>query len=480
MNKNKKRTFWIILILLLAAGGGAYAYFNYFAQPVQAAVTETPLQTAVARQGDLAIYASGAGTVVASTEMGVGFDESGTLTELLVTVGDEVEAGEVLARLQTNNSEEDIATAIADAELNVLLAQQALDDLVNADVSLSLAQAQLAVIEAQTALEEATSDRELMNYQRCLDSTLDDYEATYYDALDFYNQLAERYERDYASRPGTDPDKLQAKAQLEAAEEAVQAALINVNWCKNPYSEEEKAEGDAQVNLAQVELLAAQAEVESWQNYPDPIDVAVAEAQLSSAQAKLAEAQETQPVLELVAPISGTVLEINATVGEDVGTAAIVTIANLSEPMLQVYLDETDFDKAIVGYDAEVVFDAYPDDLFTGKVVQVNPSLSSTQGGSLVTLYVQLDPLTIDQPQRLPLGMSATVDVIAGSATNAVLVPVEALRDLGDGSYAVFVVENDQPVLRVVTIGINDLTYVEITSGLEAGEVVTTGIVETE
>jgi multidrug efflux pump subunit AcrA (membrane-fusion protein) len=72
------------------------------------------------------------------------------------------------------------------------------------------------------------------------------------------------------------------------------------------------------------------------------------------------------------------------------------------------------------------------------------------------------------------------VDIIAGRATGAVLVPVEAVRDLGDGTYAVFVLENDQPVMRVVTIGITDLTYVEITSGLSAGETVTTGIVETK
>ena len=148
--------------------------------------------------------------------------------------------------------------------------------------------------------------------------------------------------------------------------------------------------------------------------------------------------------------------------------------------MLQVYLDETDFDKAIVGYTAEVTFDAYPDELFTGQVVQVDPSLSSSMGASLVSLLVQLDPLTLAQPQRLPLGMSATVDIIAGRATDAVLVPVEAVRDLGDGTYAVFVVENEQPVLRVVTIGITDLTYIEITSGLSAGETVTTGIVETK
>jgi len=480
MTKNKKRAFWIILVLLLAGGGGAYVYFNYFAQPTQAATEEATVQTAVARLGDLSIYASGAGTVIASTERGVGFDENGTLSEFMVSVGDTVESGDVLARLQTNNTEESIASAIADAQLKVLQAQQTLDDLVNADVSLQLAQAQLAVIEAQTAIEEAADDRERMNYQRCLQSTLDNYESQYYQALDRYNNLLDYFEANYASRPSDDPARLAAEAQLHTAEEAVESALINVNWCRNPYSADEIAVADAQLTLTQAQLQAAQAEVATWQTYPDPIDVAVAEAQLTSALADLANAQATQLVIDLVAPISGTVLNINATVGEDVGTGSIITIADLTRPMLQVYLDETDFDKAVVGYEAEVTFDTYPDDLFTGQVTQVSPSLSSNMGAALVSLLVQLDPLSLDQPQRIPLGMSATVDIIAGRTTNAVLVPVEAVRDLGDGTYAVFVMENDQPIMRAVTIGITDLTYVEITSGLEAGETVTTGIVQTQ
>jgi multidrug efflux pump subunit AcrA (membrane-fusion protein) len=76
--------------------------------------------------------------------------------------------------------------------------------------------------------------------------------------------------------------------------------------------------------------------------------------------------------------------------------------------------------------------------------------------------------------------MNASVDVIAGSAENAVLVPVEALRELAPGSYAVFVVENGTPKLRTVTVGLQDVTFAQITSGLEAGEVVSTGIVETQ
>ena len=78
------------------------------------------------------------------------------------------------------------------------------------------------------------------------------------------------------------------------------------------------------------------------------------------------------------------------------------------------------------------------------------------------------------------MGVEAAVDVISGQATNAVLIPVEALHQLSDGSYTVFVMENNQPVLRSVEVGLQDGTYAEIKSGLKAGEVVTTGVVETK
>jgi multidrug efflux pump subunit AcrA (membrane-fusion protein) len=155
MAKNKKKTLWIILVLvlLLGGGGGAYAYYNHMTQPVQSATEDAGVQTAIARQGDLSIYASGAGTVIASSERGAGFDESGTLIELLVAVGDVVDEGQVLARLQTDHTAESIALEIANAELSLLQAQKTLDDLVNADISLQIAQSQVAVLEAQTALE---------------------------------------------------------------------------------------------------------------------------------------------------------------------------------------------------------------------------------------------------------------------------------------------------------------------------------------
>ena len=80
----------------------------------------------------------------------------------------------------------------------------------------------------------------------------------------------------------------------------------------------------------------------------------------------------------------------------------------------------------------------------------------------------------------MPIGLNAAVDVIGGRAEDVPLVPVEALRELDPGEYAVFVVEDGEPVFRLVEVGLMDFTFAEIKSGLEPGEIVSTGIVETE
>ncbi|MCJ7620676.1 MAG: hypothetical protein MUP64_10720, partial [Anaerolineae bacterium] len=79
----------------------------------------------------------------------------------------------------------------------------------------------------------------------------------------------------------------------------------------------------------------------------------------------------------------------------------------------------------------------------------------------------------------LPMGLNATVEVIAGSAENVLLVPVEALRELSAGEYAVFVMVDGKPQMRQVEVGLMDYSYAEIISGLEQGDQVSTGTVET-
>jgi multidrug efflux pump subunit AcrA (membrane-fusion protein) len=132
-----------------------------------------------------------------------------------------------------------------------------------------------------------------------------------------------------------------------------------------------------------------------------------------------------------------------------------------------------------VDYPAKVIFDILPDATFDGMVTQVDPGLYTESGTTAVRAIVQLTNID-DETFNLPLGTSAAVDIIGGEATDAILIPIEALHDAGNGQYAVFVMTDGAPRLQLVEIGIQDLTSVEITSGLNPGDVVTTGIAETQ
>ena len=133
-----------------------------------------------------------------------------------------------------------------------------------------------------------------------------------------------------------------------------------------------------------------------------------------------------------------------------------------------------------IGYEIEVVFDALPDDAYIGHIILVDPTLQTISNVNAVTVWAQLDPVSFAKPQDLPVGLTASVEIIGGRTTDAVLVPVEALRQISPGEYSVFVMENGEPKLRLVTVGLMDYTSAEIVNGLEAGEIVTTGIVETK
>ena len=142
-------------------------------------------------------------------------------------------------------------------------------------------------------------------------------------------------------------------------------------------------------------------------------------------------------------------------------------------------MDEFDLDSIVVGYEADVTFDAFADQVFKGTVTYVSPELVSSGNVKYVYGLVSLDMSSYAKPFNLPLGMNATVEVIGGRAEGVLLVPVEALKTIDEGQYGVFVMENGVPKLKVVEVGLMDFTSAEIKSGLNLGDEVTTGIVET-
>lgn len=454
-----------VFILLLSIGG--FAYYQAIYLPAQT-TDESDIQTTVVRQGDLIIYASGSGTLIALNEIELGFGTNGPIFDLNVQAGDEVQTGDILA---TQGDREQLeATAAAD-QLSVMSAKEALDELhENADVV--AAQAQLDLANAMDDLHSAEVTWSVQQEgNRASQASLNAAEAE----LELAEGALERAKQNL----NKDPDNAALQLNYANAQKKYNTALLNWNWYTGHPTEIQQAQLDAEVAMAEALVAQAERKWEEVKNGPDPNEVAMAELQLANAEAKFAVSQRNLEESIIVAPIDGTILSVTAKVGQDV-TGPFITMADLSQLYLEIFLDETDMGKIDLDYEVEVIFDALLDQVFTGHVVQVDPSMYQSGPISTVKGLVKLDESATATTDKLLLGMNAAVDVIAGRAEDVALIPVEALRELSTGEYAVFVMQDGELELRFVELGLTDLTFAEIKSGLEVGEIVTTGIVETQ
>lgn len=472
LSKLPKKAIWGIaaIFIVLVAGGAAYYYYQAIYLPSQV-FEESTLQTAVASRGDLTIYASGTGTLISASETNLAFKTEGQVTQLLVEVGSKVAAGDLLAQVDDT-----------DAQTAYVRANRTYLELTSPS---AIATAQQTIAEATTAREEARSTLAYLISPEALraEDKVAEKEAAVKEAQAVVDQS---------------PSDAEAKKTLEKAAkdlETAQAGLVEAQaHYQSYYIPKYFKDGVELAAPTEAEILAARAEVkiaeatlvESQYLYAALTGGEIPEnatgsglTELEQAELDLETAQADLEGTRLISPISGTIMSIDISVGDSVssGTTAI-TVADLSQPYLEVYLDESDWVNVKADYETEVIFDILPDTTFSGVVTQVDPGLYSENNTSVVRALVKLTAID-ESTFNLPLGTTASVDVIGGRATDAVLVPIEALHQAGD-KYAVFVMENGKPVLRMVEVGIQDVLYAEIISGVEQGDVVTTGITATK
>ena len=416
--KFSRKTIFITLFAALAL----IIAVVFFVRPTSSEAAEVPaLQTAKVRTGDLVVTASGAGTVVPASQLDLGFRTSGVLTELNVAVGESVQTAQVLARLEENIQ--------AESDFQALFTIQ------------GVAKAELALVSAKDALVVAESN---VSYLVGSDAW-------------YWQQQLERPE-------ATQAEKDLAQSKLEY--------FLSLRYI----DESDIALAQANLESARVALQDAQAALDIVKAGPDALNAPIAA--LGSEMAKLEQARLLVESTRLTAPFDGTVTSLNAVTGQTVGTTPIMTIATTEKLLVRFYLDETDLDKVKVGNRVTFMFDAYQNQPVDGEVVIVEPTLQVVDGTPVIVVWATLPTET---GFNLMSGMTVDVEVIAGESLKTLIIPVQALRELAPGSYAVFIVDaNGQLVMTPVTVGLRDFANAEILSGVKAGDVVSTGTVETK
>jgi len=393
-------------------------------------------------------------------EVDLGFQAEGYLDQVLVAVGDLVQAGDVLARQETGELER----AVAEADIDARLAQLDLDDAREGATDAELADARAAVASARSSLLVAQ-----YTYSTTLNSSFDS--AVRARQIEYQWYVDQSWEADERREDGaiSQEDYQEAWNDRAAAEGRFNEVLEE--------AEMEELDTGNQVDQAQNTVYQAWEGLKELQSGPATDTIKRAELSLDQAVLRQEEARADLEAAELRAPIDGTVVEVAAIPGEDVGESPFITLADLEEPVVQFWVEESDMRGVAVGNRVEIVFEAWPDDTYTGEVVGVDPALVTVDGTLAVQAWASID--LAGRQASLLGGMNAEVEVISAEARDVLLVPVQALRELGESQYAVFVVQADgELVLRSVEVGLQDFANAEIISGLEEGETVSTGVEE--
>jgi HlyD family secretion protein len=466
-----KRKAWLISLaaLVVIAGVGYVVYTRFFTSASLAEEPSEPtLETATVTQGDIVISADGSGELVPATELELTFRASGVLADVLVVVGDQVQEGDVLARLETDKLER----AVAEADVQLELARLELADVQEGASDAELADAQASLRDAQVELAQAQAA-----YQDTFDSNLDaivnSRKADYDWAVSYYQKQKSKYEDGHLSQADHD----WAMAAMIAAQGRWEAAINQTRT--------EEVQAANRVAQAQSSVYQAEEALELLES--EPLTDTLTQATLAVDEALLAreEAQANLEAAQLIAPFDGVVMDVvstagvvkgvAATSGEQVGTStSIVTLADLQEPLLQFWVEESDMSSVVVGSPVNIVFEALPDDTFTGEIVRVDPVLVTVDGTSAVQAWASLDLGA--QEVNLFSGMTADVEIVTAETRDALLVPVQALRETSPGEYTVFVVTSDGELeMRTVVVGLMDPVNAEILDGLELGDVVSIG-----
>ena len=199
---------------------------------------------------------------------------------------------------------------------------------------------------------------------------------------------------------------------------------------------------------------------------------------LRSAEISMQNLQDTMNNYTITAPISGTIIEKDAKVGDAVKTGDTLCIVyDLSYLEMSINVDELQISSISVGQQVQITADAVPDKTYVGTVTRV--SMKGASNGGTTTYPVSI---RIDDTNGLRPGMNANAEIVVAEANNALVVPNAAVvrgsyvlvtKDSPSAANADTAMEAPEGFVYVpVKTGVSDDDYTQIVSGIQEGDTI--------
>ncbi|MBN1231362.1 MAG: efflux RND transporter periplasmic adaptor subunit [Anaerolineales bacterium] len=341
------------------------------------------------------------GNILPINFVSLSFETGGLVGEVMVEEGSQVKEGDVILQL---NSQAALESAVANAEMEKVNAQKALDDLTE-NVDLARAQAELAIANAQDAIRDA--DRKINNMNNGSDQTdIDSAKANMILLEDQLDDAEEDYEP-YEDKPEDNLTRARYLSALADTQAKYDDAVRNYNNLIAEANEIDLAIAKAELAIAEAQLRIAESDYAAMENGPDPEALEIAEARVRAANAAFEAAQVALDNSEIKALFSGTVVQIDAKEGEMVSPGVpVVVLADLSKWIVETdNLTEIEVVDVEIGQHVLITPDALPDVELSGTVTSISEIYMEKLGDVTYTCEVQLD----DNYDNLRWGMTVVV-----------------------------------------------------------------------
>jgi HlyD family secretion protein len=401
-----------------------------------------PVEVALVETGDISLVFNYSGSLKPIDDLNLVPGAAGRVEQVLVEVGDTVQAGDALAIIEDNTFQTQIKqaeAALENARLNVAKMELGSrpEEIAAAQAAVELAKASLNDVATVDDDERTQAASNLARAQAALKR-----------AQTEYDKIA------WAGEVGTTPQAL----ALQEATIAYETALAAYNKQTNP-SDSQLAPLMAQVAQAELQLALT---VQPFRQ----IDFAQAQVAIKQAEAALEAAQLQLDETVIRAPFDGIIADLNITKGSRVSQQAPIG-RFISEGLeAEIGVQESLISQVEKGQSASLQVTAYPGQEFPGVVTSISPSADLESR----TFTVHVTP--VEGQELLRSGMFANVDILAQENKNTILAPREAIVQ-NNNQPTVFVVKDDSTVEeRTVTTGLFDQNRVEILEGLKPGDVV--------
>lgn len=255
------------------------------------------------------------------------------------------------------------------------------------------------------------------------------------------------------------------KSNLEITRTNINTAISNV-LIKQQAIASQKIANQMNINIAQSNLDQATYQLDIKKAGAREEDLRYREALIKQQEASLASVADRIRKTNLTAPINGVITSINSEIGETVNLGQIsVSMNSVGNFEIELDISETDIPKVSIGQSATITLDAFPDEKFSGHVVEIEPAQTIIQGVVYYKATISFD----NQDERIKAGMTANVDIITAERKNVLTIPLRSVTKK-NGSGTIKVLENNQIKEIEIQVGLISSSEIEVISGLAEGQ----------